>query len=242
MDFSYVPFLLTFLAGISTVLGGLITFIKGDNKTLIAASLAFSAGIMFIISVSDLIPTGLKMIINQKYIIFILLLSITLGIMISDYLRNKIPDNNNKLYKLGILSILIIMIHNIPEGIITYIISSNDIELGIKMSLAIAMHNIPEGIIIAIPIYYSTHNRSKAILYTFISGMSKLLGAIITHLFLRNIINDRLLSVILFVTAGIMINIAIKELLPESFNQNKKRITLSFFIIGILFMLITRFI
>lgn len=207
-----------------------------------ASSLAFSAGIMFMISITDLIPTGINMIINQKYIIIILILSILLGILISNYIRNKIPDNNNKLYKLGILSILIIMLHNIPEGIITYIISTNDIDLGNKMSLAIAMHNVPEGIIIAIPIYYSTHNRKKAIFYTLISGMSELLGAIITHIFLKNIINDRLLSVILFITAGIMINIAIKELLPESLNQNKKKITISFFIIGLIFMLITHFI
>ena len=35
--------------------------------------------------------------------------------------------------------------------------------------LAIALHNIPEGISIAVPIYYSTGSKFKAIIYTLLS-------------------------------------------------------------------------
>ena len=110
-----------------------------------------------------------------------------------------------------------LIIHNIPEGIITYITSYKNIHLGIKLSLAIALHNIPEGIIISIPLYYSTNSRKKALLYTSISGFSELFGAVIAKVFLANITNN-VLGIILAVTAGIMIYISIFELLLNKKN------------------------
>ena len=66
---------------------------------------------------------------------------------------------NSKLYKLGIITMLVIMMHNIPEGIATYITTTQNINLGITLTIAIALHNIPEGISISIPIYYSTGSK-----------------------------------------------------------------------------------
>ena len=81
------------------------------------------------------------------------------GILFSSIIAQKIEKrakNGIKLYKIGIISMIIIILHNIPEGIITFITSSSNINLGLKLSIAIALHNIPEGISISIPIYYST--------------------------------------------------------------------------------------
>ena len=77
------------------------------------------------------------------------------------------------------------IIHNIPEGIATFITTNNDITLGISLAIAIALHNIPEGISIALPIYYSTNKKKKAIFYTLISGISEPFGAILAFLFLK---------------------------------------------------------
>ena len=54
--------------------------------------------------------------------------------------------------------------------------------------MAIALHNIPEGIAISIPIYYATKSKVKALYYTFISALSEPFGALITYLFLQNLI------------------------------------------------------
>ena len=83
-----------------------------------------------------------------------------------------------------------IILHNVPEGIATFISSSKDISLGISLAIAITLHNIPEGISISIPIYYSTKSKFKALLYTFISGVSEPIGALIAYLFLSKYIND----------------------------------------------------
>ena len=77
-----------------------------------------------------------------------------------------------------------LLIHNIPEGVICAISSINNIELGLKMSFMIMIHNIPEGIVISLPIYYATKSRGKAFMYTIISSLGEIIGAIITMIFL----------------------------------------------------------
>lgn len=110
--------------------------------------------------------------------------------------------------------------------------------LGISLCIAIALHNIPEGISIAVPIYYSTKSKFKAILYTLISSLSELAGAIITYLFLKKIINDMIIGYILSFTAGIMIQISFNKLLPTGSSYDKKN-TRIFFIIGFIFMIVS---
>ena len=134
---------------------------------------------------------------------------------------------------------LAIIIHNIPEGIATFMAGCSDSKLGITLTLAIALHNIPEGISISVPIYYATKSKKKALLYTFISGLSELFGAVITSLFLKPFINDVTMGCLFSVIAGIMINISIYELLPSSFKYNKLKSSILFLMIGMCFMLIS---
>ena len=130
-----------------------------------------------------------------------------------------------------------ILLHNIPEGIATFLISNINIKIGINIAIAIAMHNIPEGISIAIPIYYSTKSKKKAFYYTLIAALAEPLGALLSHIFLKNIINNIILGILFSLIGGIMLEISLKVLLPNTKKYNEKSRTIIFFIIGILFML-----
>ena len=59
-------------------------------------------------------------------------------------------NNSNSLEKIGILSMIGLMIHNMPEGILTFLSSTININLGIKLSVAIMLHNIPEGMAVGV--------------------------------------------------------------------------------------------
>ena len=133
---------------------------------------------------------------------------------------------------------LAIILHNIPEGIITFITASSNMTLGISLAIAIALHNIPEGISISVPIYYSTKSKFKALSYTFISAISELFGAFITFLFLKNFINNTIIGILFAIVAGIMLNISLCKLLPTVKTYNYNRFSIIFFVIGILFILI----
>ena len=133
------------------------------------------------------------------------------------------------------------MLHNIPEGIITFLTSGNDIHLGVKIALAITLHNIPEGICISVPIYYSTRSYRKAFYTTLLSALSEPIGALLAYLFLYKYITTSILSMIFILVAGIMINLAISDILKESYkySKNNNKYIYIGFIIGILFFIIS---
>lgn len=236
-----LPFLLCLIAGLSTLLGSLFIFIKGNKNNIIKCALAFASGVMFSVSIFDLIPESLTMIqgTSKNRIFLNETLFIIMGLIIPLFIDKILPkklNKQNKLYKLGIFTMIAIIIHNIPEGIATYISSETNIKLGISITIAIAMHNIPEGISIAMPVYYATKNKKKAIGLTFISGMSEPFGALLAFLFLKPIVNDTIMGALFAMIAGIMTYIAIIELLPEALQYKEKKKTIMSFLIGILFM------
>lgn len=237
-----MPFLLTTIAGLSTMLGAILIFTSKKNKSIIIASLSFAAAVMLTVSFTDLIPESINMLSTTfKAIptILILLIFINVGIIISSTINKYIPNNyDSNLYRVGIISMLAIILHNIPEGIATFMAGNTNLSLGITLTIAIALHNIPEGISISIPIYYATGSRFKAFLYTFISGLSELLGALITYLFLKPFINNTIMGCLFAIIAGIMTHISISELLPTSFKYNNPKCTITFFIFGSIFMII----
>ena len=120
--------------------------------------------------------------------------------------------------------------------------STQNIELGISLALAIALHNIPEGISISIPIYYSTKSKFKAFIYTFISGLSEPLGAVIAYLFLAPYMNNLIMGLILAIIAGIMLYISLYELIPASLKYDNVKATIKYFLIGSIFMIICHFV
>ena len=234
-----MPFFITFLASFSTMLGALPIFIK-KNKNIIIFALGFAGGVMISVSLFDLVKESFVLL-NQKYnyigTVLYILLFINVGIIISSVFKSFIPDNN-LLYRVGIISMLAIIMHNIPEGIITYITSKNNLKLGVTLAIAIALHNIPEGITIALPIYYATNKKRRAVVYTFISGFSEFFGAIFAFIFLNSFINNIILGYLYSAIAGIMLYISCTELIPTSLRQKNTNISIFSCLLGVIMTLI----
>lgn len=224
------------------MIGYFFIYINNKNDRVLISSLGFASGVMFFISIFDLIPESIRCL-NKYYFLFFSLilcfLFLTIGIMFSNLLDNKLSNTKSNLYKVGMISMIALIIHNIPEGIVTFLTSNHNLKLGITLSIAIALHNIPEGISISVPIYYSTKSKIKAFIYTFVSGMSEFIGAIISFLLLRGFNNDLFIGCLYALTSGIMIYISLIELLPTSLEYKNKSFTYFFFIIGIIFIFIS---
>lgn len=233
-------FILTSLAGFSTLIGFLIIFIKGDKNKIITFCLSFASSVMFTISIIDLIPSSFSYLSNYNLIFKILLISFffILGVTLSNYISTKV-ENENSLKKVGIISMIAIILHNIPEGIITFMVSGFNFSLGIRLAIAISLHNIPEGISISIPYFYATKNKFKTFLIVFIAGFSEIFGAIISYLFLKDFLNNFFIGCMFSLIAGIMINISLKELFPEAIKYNNMKVCHIGFITGVIIMIIS---
>ena len=239
-----IPFIITIIAGLSTVLGYFAIYIKPKNiKKFISFSLSFSATIMILISITDLIPTSFFTIIENVRIaraLIIMVLCFFSGAYLINIVDKKIEkyEKNNDLYKVGVLSAIVLMLHNLPEGIATFLSSCSDLKLGVTLGLAIMMHNIPEGICIAVPIYYYTHDKSRALKTTLLSGMSEVMGALISFIFLSRFITITIISFVLIMVSGIMISLAINQIYKEAFKYNKNLAFYLGIVLGFVFILI----
>lgn len=253
---STIPLILSLIAGLSTLIGALIVFFtKTKNEKFITFALGFSSGVMLTISFTDLLPTAENSI-SQYHgkvsgvfwsILFLLiggLMAYLIDIFIpnEDNRRSADSKTNFDLFRVGIVSTIALMIHNFPEGIATFVSGYQDTALGISVALAISLHNIPEGITIAMPIYYATKSRYKALKYALLSGMAEPLGAFIAFLCLKPFINELILGIIFAVVSGIMLYISLAELIPSSRKYGYYNLSLLSIFLGISIMPLTHLI
>jgi ZIP family zinc transporter len=130
---------------------------------------------------------------------------------------------HHRLMRMGLFTALAITIHNIPEGLATFFTALQDPAVGLAIAIAVALHNIPEGVSVSVPIYYATGSRTKAFVYSLLSGLAEFVGALIALGVLRVLLGGNgiavpwhLVGILLGTVAGIMVYISLDELLPTS--------------------------
>ncbi len=210
-----IQFILAFLASCGTLVGGGVVFLHLKEKTLVQVSLILSSVVMVYLSLRELVPEAFILF----YKSFTLFQTIAIvggtflcgGLVIE--LLNKL-EKGNSYQKLGILSMIALIIHNVPEGIIIFVTANENLELGFKIAMGILLHNIPEGICVASLIYKGTKKRGRALLYTFITGFSEFFGALLSYFFFSAYVNDMTLGFLYAAVAGIMTILALFHLLP----------------------------
>ena len=159
---------------------------------------------------------------------------------------NPTSSQQSSSWRLTILLFLSLLLHNFPEGLAvafsaaassTTNVSGGGVTtspLASIVAISIALHNIPEGIAIAIPCMAARPNQPYlAFCLASLSGLAEPVGAFIglTILRLRNnayddaevtaLSNGQDMGDALAFVAGIMLAVAVCELLPEASRQQK---------------------
>ncbi len=232
MNIYILPLILTLFAGMSTLFGGFVTFfIKRNNLKALSIGLGFSAGVMVYVSLSELMREAPEMLSGYYSVIPSKALAFGgffLGIIIAIAIDYFIPDHiesdffnksaksqqRHRIRRAGLITAIAVTLHNFPEGMATFLVSSQDLRLGVPVAIAIAIHNIPEGIAIALPIFHATGKKRLAILYTFLSGISEPVGGLIGVLLLKTIMSAQSIGIMTAAVAGIMVYISFDTLLP----------------------------
>lgn len=238
-------FMLTLFAGLSTGIGSAIAFFaKKTNTKFLSISLGFSAGVMIYVSFMEIIPKAQDALIEglgPNGGQWATVASFFGGIILMALIDKFVPEGENphEMYKLeevkdldniaseefksnesllrtGKFTALAVGIHNFPEGLATFISALQDPSIAIPIAVAIAIHNIPEGIAVSVPIYYATGDKKKAFKWSFLSGLSEPIGALVGYLVLMPFLSDTLFGIIFAGVAGIMVFISLDELLPTA--------------------------
>lgn len=249
-----IAFLLTTLAGLSTGIGSLIALVaKRTNTKFLSVSLGFSAGIMIYVSFMEMMPEAkvmLEGVFGAKQGMLYLIIAFFCGMGAINLIDFAIPksvnphevqgvedmNKNVDLKRTGILVALSIAIHNFPEGIATFTSALGGLDVALPIAAAIAIHNIPEGIAVAVPIYHATGSRRKAFWYSFLSGLSEPVGAVVAYVVLMRFWTPAMNGLILAAVAGIMVFISIDELLPSAEKYGKHHLSIAGMVAGMLVM------
>ncbi len=240
-------FLLALAAGLATVGGALLALLSNRrNERVLTAALSFSAGVMICISLLELYPEGEAALQLRFGALPGTVASIGLlfaGAAGCWLVEKCLPEpggaclqedgRQKALLRLGITSMAAIFLHNLPEGIATFAAAYHSSSLGVTVAAAIGLHNIPEGIAVALPVWYGTGSRGRALGCALLSGIAEPLGALLAWVLLRPFLSGILLGQMFLLVAGIMLCLAFFQLLPEAFAYGHPTLSLACLFLGI---------
>ncbi|MBC17686.1 Zinc transporter ZupT [Pseudodesulfovibrio profundus] len=237
---------LTLFAGLCTGIGSAIAFFaQRTNTKFLSLALGFSAGVMVYVSFWEIVRKAndaLTLELGDVTAQWVTVLSFFGGMALIAIIDKFVPSYENphemhsieemdvgkanlpkdethdfdKLKRMGIFAAIAIAIHNFPEGLATFTAAMSDPSLGIAIAVAVAIHNIPEGIAVSIPLYYATGSKKKAFLYSFLSGISEPIGALVGFLLLMPFFTPVVFGVLFAGVGGIMVFISFDQLLPAA--------------------------
>jgi zinc and cadmium transporter len=191
----------------------------------IAYFLSFAAGILLSVSFIHVVPKALS--INENSPVFILVGFMRLFFLnriINSYACNK---HECKRITLSIITMIGIGLHSLIDGVIFPIMFTVSVITGVLDAIGMVLHEFPEGIVTFLLLDSSSFKRIKAVLWVFLAeALFTPLGTLVSYPFIHQI-NQSILSLLLSVSAGTLIYVGATHLLPAIEKKNKKNIPYS---------------
>ncbi len=232
-----IVLILSFLSGITTLIGvGLAFYFKKSVKG-ITAGIGFSAGIMIWISLLELLPeavavAGTLTALAAAALGFLLIFSLDFILPHTHIIEEK--GKLGMLMKTAFLVSIGMLLHDFPEGFAmanSFVLAP---ALGLLVAVAIAIHNIPEEFAIAAPLIL-VKKRAFLVKLALLSALAEPLGAVFGLLAVS--VAPVLNPVFLAFAAGAMIFVSIHELFPMAKRYKKT----NWFVLGVVLSLLAYF-
>jgi len=235
-------FLLSLIAGSATGIGGLFIVSQGRiSDRFIASSMGFASGVMLLVSFINLFVEALDLTSYLNVSLAFAIGSITMIIIDSllphlELGRREDGVIKSRLFQSGVLILIGITLHNIPEGVVVSVGYSHLPQLGTLIAVAVFFHNIPEGIATAVPLSSAGMKKRDVVLVTFVSGLAEPLGALLGGIFLINA-SEEVIGLALAFAAGVMTYVTADELIPIAHEYGHKHAVSIGILLGIIFMM-----
>ena len=240
--------------------------LKKPSDKMICWLLSFSAGVMVSVVCFGLLPEALELVEECEYYNYYAALPIIVGLVLGIvvvmglnrvvdkitikrkeklnihttyeemYHESQLIKNPSRLLRSGLIILLAISFHNIPEGMAIGAGGSHNFQLGVLLALMITFHNIPEGMAVAAPLLAGGVNKWKVIFLTALSGLTTLLGGLL-GIFIGGI-SDIAVALSLSAAGGAMLYVVFGEIMPQSAVMTKSRMTSVLTLFGIIVGLI----
>jgi len=250
---------LTLLSGMFFLLGFLVVqfFKQKKELSILATGMAFVVmlGMVFF----DLIPEILELVEVIEYSkwskIGLILFFLFLGIGILKFFDLFLPahhhnhkegehshkEHNHHMFHIGFIMALSLVLHNILEGMSMYLIAKESLSAGILLAVGVGLHNLPLGIEIASNLKNGNENKRLTLLTLITLIFSTFIGAFLLFCFQISV-SEFLLFVFITIACGMILYIALFELLREVMMYKKNKYIYYGMSIGIFFLILMTFI
>nr|MBN1228469.1 ZIP family metal transporter [Anaerolineae bacterium] len=193
--------------------------------------MAFAAGVLISVSFIHIIPKSFDM--NDSAPIYLLMGFLGLYLsnrFLNAYVCHEYDCTN---YVIGIIPMLGVGLHSFLDGVIYSVTFNVSIFTGVFAAIGMVLHEFPEGIVTFLLLERGGFSRKKASLYAFLAAaISTPLGTLVSYPLIYRI-DQSTLGILLAVSAGALVYVGASHLLPAVERENKQY-TLVSLAIGVL--------
>lgn len=183
--------------------------------------MCFAAGVLISASFLHIIPTSFSM--NPQAPAWLLVGFLGLHLFnrfITAFVCEKDPDK--KEYAIGVVPMLGIGFHSFIDGFIYSIAFTVSILTGYLATLGMVLHEFPEGIITYLLLLRGGFSERRAMLLAFLAAAATTpLGMLVSYPFISHI-GQEMLGALLALSAGALVYVGATHLLPRADQEHKK--------------------
>ncbi|RQV94633.1 ZIP family metal transporter [bacterium] len=218
----------SFLACLVTAAGIYVInrYAAWGNKN-VAHFMSFAAGVLITVSLMHILPEAYAMNNNAPMFVLIGFMSLYISNRILD--RYRFHRNKDAQLSFGLIPMIGIGIHSLIDGVIYSVTFNVSIFTGLLAAIGMVMHEFPEGIITFLLLQKGGFSRRKAVIWALLAAaISTPLGTLISFPFIHTI--DRsILGLLLAVSAGALLYVGATHLLPAIEEEERKCTLISLF-------------
>ncbi|RPH81871.1 MAG: ZIP family metal transporter [Nitrospiraceae bacterium] len=207
----WIPFSASLLAALVTTIGiYVIRHFEGWGRRNSAYFVCFAAGVLISVSFLHIIPKSLGM--NEQAPLYLLagyMLIHLFNRFITAYVCDKNPE-----FAIGLVPLLGIGFHSFLDGVVYSITFSVGIFTGILAAIGMVLHEFPEGIITYLLLIRGGGSPKQSLVLAFLAAaVSTPLGTLLSYPMISRI-EPSLLGALLSISAGALIYVGATHLLP----------------------------
>ena len=213
--------LASFLAcGVTTIGIYVISKYEQWGREHSAYFMCFAAGVLISVSFMHIIPESFQM--NSTAPVFLLVGFLAIHLS-NRFLNLYIcHEYECAVYTVGIIPMLGIGLHSFIDGLIYSVTFNVSIFTGVLAATGMILHEFPEGIVTFVLLERGGFSRRKSALYAFLAAaLSTPLGTLVSYPFISNI-KQSTLGILLAISAGALVYVGASHLLPAVEKENKK--------------------
>jgi len=180
----------------------------------------FAAGVLISVSFLHIIPNAFSMNANAPMYLFAGYIGLHLfNRFINAFVCDKGSDEQ---YGIGIVPMLGIGFHSFIDGFIYSITFTVGIFTGILAATGMVLHEFPEGIITYLLLIRAGFEVKTSLLLAFLAAaVTTPLGMLVSYPYIRKI-DETLLGALLAFSAGALVYVGATHLLPQAETENRK--------------------